>query len=180
MPIRRLIQRAPGALTSRAVPFTSFDSVVLTAFKRASPGGMARGWANTDFSGFSSEATSSGSRRDQCMSLFAAIDTNNDGVLSLEEMVSHAATLEMTSDEAEVLFRKLDLDGDGKISKAEFAELDNVDLMSVKGISSFFENNLPFASNRAPSSSGPLGRWSVSLDTTREGGIAGKHYDHSA
>lgn len=160
------------------VYFTSFDGVVLNALEKANPSGMATGWDSADsLAKPPPNVASFGSRRAQLQALFETIDTNNDGVLSLEEMKAHASELSLTPVEATKLFRQLDTDGDGTLSLSEFHEIDATDLSSFEGLTAFFKVNNPFSTSPPPSSSGPLGRWAVGVDKTE---VGGKTYDHSA
>jgi Ca2+-binding EF-hand superfamily protein len=54
--------------------------------------------------------------------VFAALDTNGDGRLSLQEYAAFLKPLGVSTSEAETAFRHLDRDGDGFISDEELAE----------------------------------------------------------
>ena len=117
------------------------------------------------------------SPRAKVEALFTAIDTNNDGVLSLDEVIAHAESLSMSADDAAKLFKQLDYNGDGVLSKDEFVEIEATDLTSFKGLQAFLAVNNPFATAPPATAEGPLGRWSVGVDKMEAGG---KNYDHSS
>ena len=62
---------------------------------------------------------------DEAMQAFKLFDTNNDGMISPEELKKAMATLNLETDPAKVeqLFKDLDKDGSGTIDYIEFANL---------------------------------------------------------
>jgi len=52
--------------------------------------------------------------------LFNKLDVNGDGELTMDEVISGAALLNMTEDEAAKAFDDLDEDGSGKLTRSEF------------------------------------------------------------
>ena len=58
----------------------------------------------------------------EALAIFQEIDANQDGRLSLEELMGGSADHGMTDAEIEQLFMRLDTDGDGTISQEEWVE----------------------------------------------------------
>ena len=52
--------------------------------------------------------------------MFPILDCNRDGVISVEEWRAHNSAMVISPEHAAALFRAMDADGDGKISKEEF------------------------------------------------------------
>ena len=54
--------------------------------------------------------------------IFQTLDTNNDGVLTLEEVETGLLSLNIIQEAAEIreLFREIDVDGDGKIEYSDW------------------------------------------------------------
>mmetsp|Transcript_67806 Transcript_67806/g.136450 ORF Transcript_67806/g.136450 Transcript_67806/m.136450 type:complete len:191 (+) Transcript_67806:55-627(+) len=162
---------------------TTFDEVFVEAVRLSNPNGMAIGWESGLSRAFSSRdfSDSTLSRRSRFDALFNTMDTNKDGVLTLEEVEAAAESkLGLSREKAALLFTELDLDGDGVLSLDEFGEIESTDLTSFGGIMAFIKNQqiLP-SSSRVPSR--PLGRWSLGTDKTDKTEVTGANgfYDHS-
>ena len=56
----------------------------------------------------------------RCRHIFAAWDTNGDGVLDYQEVLCGSLQAGMESDEVSMLFSHLDIDGDARVSADEF------------------------------------------------------------
>mmetsp|Transcript_67805 Transcript_67805/g.136447 ORF Transcript_67805/g.136447 Transcript_67805/m.136447 type:complete len:165 (+) Transcript_67805:55-549(+) len=99
---------------------TTFDEVFVEAVRLSNPNGMAIGWESGLSRAFSSRdfSDSTLSRRSRFDALFNTMDTNKDGVLTLEEVEAAAESkLGLSREKAALLFTELDLDGDGVLSR---------------------------------------------------------------